>query len=147
VDVATIKERTPMTKPLPQDVMDETPVETVPEAREEIERTRADLGDVAHVRAVRAAPPERTDLKAQFRRTLDHTKDLIATRTSSVQASIANGEAPAPDPVAAARRTSEGVVDATRRNPPAALVGAFVAGLFLGRLSKRRRPSGGAAGE
>jgi ElaB/YqjD/DUF883 family membrane-anchored ribosome-binding protein len=94
--------------------------------REEIKRTRAEMGETV------AAVADKADVKKQAQAKADQLKGQA---TAKVQKLGDKAKQAAPD------SGSEGVQQAQRvaqENPvPLALVGAFLAGLVVGRLSSR----------
>lgn len=107
--------------------------ETVDEAREQIDRTREELGETIHAIA------GKTDVKAQVRRKADEAKARVSEKTASLHRSVADGSPGESDPVDAVKQAAEKIVEAVGANPTAALVIALAVGLLLGRLTKRRR--------
>lgn len=109
------------------------PIETVSQAREEIDRTREQLGETV------SALAEKTDVKAQVRRKFDETRSRISQKTASLQAS--GSGAGGNDPMALVRQLSDRVFGAARANPPVALAVTLLLGWLVGRVTKRRRSS------
>ena len=90
--------------------------------QEQIEQTRAELGDTVEALAQKA------DVKAQAKRKVQETKDSVADRIGSAKDA-------SPD---AAVSAVSGVSRKAQSNPlPLAALGAFAAGFLAGRLSKR----------
>lgn len=105
--------------------------------REEIERTRAEMGETV------AAVADKADVRKQAQAKADQLKEQAAARakeakstaTAKVQELGEKAKQAAPD------SGGEGIQQAqqvARENPvPLALAGAFLAGLVVGRLSSR----------
>jgi ElaB/YqjD/DUF883 family membrane-anchored ribosome-binding protein len=95
--------------------------------RAEIEETRRELGDTV------AALSAKTDVKAQARARITDTKAAIGDRRDEV---VGKAREISPDSALAAASTG---TQKARENPvPLAVAGAFVAGLLIGRLLRRR---------
>jgi ElaB/YqjD/DUF883 family membrane-anchored ribosome-binding protein len=94
--------------------------------REEIEETREQLGDTVEALAAK------TDVKAQAKQKLRHTKATVSERTEQL-AGQAKEVSPESATAAAAQASRK-----ARENPlPVAAIGAFVIGFLAGRLTKR----------
>lgn len=90
--------------------------------QDEIEQTRAELGDTVEALAQKA------DVKAQAKRKVDETKASVAER-------IGKAREASPDTAVSAVSTASRKAQA---NPlPLAALGAFAAGFLAGRLTKR----------
>lgn len=96
------------------------------EIRRDIESTREELGDTV------AALAEKTDVKARARKkAADVKQSVTAKRTQLVE----KARASSPDGASSAAATAQAKA---RENPmPIAIVGAFAAGLVVGRILKR----------
>jgi ElaB/YqjD/DUF883 family membrane-anchored ribosome-binding protein len=95
--------------------------------REEIEETRAELGDTV------AAMAQKTDVKAQAKQRIDHAK---ATVTEKTEEFVGKAKDVSPDTAVSAASTA---TQKARQNPlPVAAAGAFAAGFLLGRLMSSR---------
>jgi ElaB/YqjD/DUF883 family membrane-anchored ribosome-binding protein len=96
------------------------------EIREEIERTRAEVGDTV------AALSEKTDVKAQARRRIDDVKANARQRGERLKTRARDSS---PD---GARQGAEQLVAKARENPaPVAIGGAVLLGFLLGRITGR----------
>ena len=96
------------------------------EIREEIERTRAEVGDTV------AALSEKTDVKAQARQRIDDLKANARQRGERLKTRARDSS---PD---GARQGAEQLVAKARENPaPVALGGAVLLGFLLGRITGR----------
>jgi ElaB/YqjD/DUF883 family membrane-anchored ribosome-binding protein len=95
------------------------------ELRRDIDETREQLGDTVEALA------EKTDVKAQAKQRVDAVKDSARQKQEEVKA-----KAKAATPETASSGAQQ-LVGAAKQNPlPVAAVGAFVAGVLLGRWSK-----------
>jgi ElaB/YqjD/DUF883 family membrane-anchored ribosome-binding protein len=103
------------------------------EIREEIEDTRAELGETV------AEVAEKTDVKKQAQAKTDEIKEQAGAKAQEAKAKAQELGEKARE--AAPDSAGEGVEQAqklARENPvPVALAGAFLAGLVLGRLTSR----------
>jgi ElaB/YqjD/DUF883 family membrane-anchored ribosome-binding protein len=109
------------------------------EVREQIERTRQDLGDTVSSLA------QKTDVKAQAKEKVAHMKASAQEKVSGAKdTAAAKGEELAaktkeasPD---SAAQGAQRATDMARENPmPVAAAGSFVAGVVFGRLLGRRK--------
>ena len=94
--------------------------------QEEIEKTRAELGDTVEALAQKA------DVKGQAKRKVKETKASVADKTDGLlgNAKEASGDG--------AGQLAGRATEKARENPlPVAALGAFAAGFLIGRLSKR----------
>ena len=95
--------------------------------RAEIEETRQELGDTI------AALSAKTDVKARAKERIEETKAALAGKREQI---TGKAREISPDSAAAAASSA---TQAARRNPlPLAVLGAFLAGLMLGRLLAQR---------
>ena len=95
--------------------------------RQEIEETRAELGDTV------AAMAHRTDVKAQAKERFDHAKATVGEKKEEVL-----GKAKEISPDTAVSAATE-VSHKARQNPlPLAVSGAFAIGFLVGRLTTSR---------
>jgi ElaB/YqjD/DUF883 family membrane-anchored ribosome-binding protein len=95
--------------------------------REEIEETRAELGDTV------AAMAHKTDVKAQAKERLDQAK---ATVTEKKEEFVGKAKEASPD---TAKSAATEVSQKARQNPiPVAVGGAFALGFLVGRLTTSR---------
>ena len=118
--------------------------------KEEIEQTRAELGDTV------AAVSEKTDVKKQAKRKVAETKAKAAAKTQDVkekaaakkdeladkakEAAPASAQEGAQQASQTAQQTAQQVTQAAQENPvPPAAVGAFVGGLVIGWMLGRRQ--------
>ncbi len=98
------------------------------ELRANIEETREQLGDTVEALA------EKTDVKAQARRRLHSMKGAAEQKRQQVQA---KAKAATPE---SANAGMQQVASTARQNPiPVAALGAFLAGLLMGRRTKPSR--------
>ena len=116
--------------PPEQTTVGDAPAQSTPdnpaEMREEIERTRQDLGDTV------AALAEKTDVKAQAKRKVQETKATVVDRKNELV-----GKAKEASPASASSAATQASQKA-RENPlPLAALGAFAAGFLAGRITKR----------
>jgi ElaB/YqjD/DUF883 family membrane-anchored ribosome-binding protein len=96
------------------------------EIREEIERTRAEVGDTV------AALAEKTDVKTQARRRIDDLKANARQRGERLRTRARDSS---PE---GARQGAEQLVAKARENPaPVAIGGAVLLGFLLGRITGR----------
>jgi ElaB/YqjD/DUF883 family membrane-anchored ribosome-binding protein len=96
------------------------------ELQQEIEQTRAELGDTVEALAAK------TDVKARARKKVQETKATISDTATEVRS---KAEDASPDTVSQAGAQ---VASVARENPiPVAAIGAFFAGVLVGRISKR----------
>jgi hypothetical protein len=92
----------------------------------EIEETRGELGDTVEALAAKA------DVKAQAKRKADEVKASAAEKKEQL---ISKAREASPDSAASAATVAS---QRARDNPlPVAAAGAFIAGLVIGRLTKR----------
>ena len=97
------------------------------EIREEIETTRADLGDTVEALAAKA------DVKAQAKDRITSIKDAVQHKKDVVFSRAREGT---PDSAGAG---AEQVVSTVKRRPtPFIALGAFVGGVLVGRMLARR---------
>jgi ElaB/YqjD/DUF883 family membrane-anchored ribosome-binding protein len=97
------------------------------EIRDDIDRTRADLGDTVEALAAK------TDVKGQAKQRVSEVKDKVQHKREELTGK-ARGATPQ-----SARDSGQQVVAKVRENPaPAALGGAVLVGFILGRLTGRR---------
>jgi ElaB/YqjD/DUF883 family membrane-anchored ribosome-binding protein len=95
--------------------------------REEIERTRRDLGDTV------AALAEKTDVKARAKEKVTEVRETVTLKSSEL---IGRAREASPDGAGSAADQIRGKA---RQNPvPAAAIAAFMGGLILGRITGRR---------
>jgi ElaB/YqjD/DUF883 family membrane-anchored ribosome-binding protein len=100
---------------------------TPEQIREDIERTRGDLGDTVEALAAK------TDVKGQAKQRAEEIKSNLQTKREEL-----TGKARQATP-AGAREGGQQVVAKVKENPaPVALGGAVLAGFLLGRLIGRR---------
>ncbi|HEX4668485.1 MAG TPA: DUF3618 domain-containing protein [Solirubrobacterales bacterium] len=103
------------------------------EIRQDIEETRAELGETV------AAVAEKTDVKKQAQAKADELKQQAAAKAEEAKTKAREVGEKAKE--AAPDNAGEGVQQAQRlaqENPvPMALAGAFVAGLLVGRMLSR----------
>ena len=96
------------------------------EIREDIQRTRQELGETVEALAAR------TDVKARAQEKVSETRERVSATKDEV---LGEAREAAPQPAAAGAAQ---VVATVRENPrPFALGGAFVAGFLIGRLTSR----------
>ncbi|HXS47616.1 MAG TPA: DUF3618 domain-containing protein [Solirubrobacterales bacterium] len=114
----------------PPKMADEKGTREPKEIRDEIEETRAELGETV------VAVAEKTDVKQQAQVKADELKGQVGAKAQEVKAKAAELGGKAKE--AAPDSAGEGAQQAQRlaqENPvPMGLAGAFVAGLLLGRL-------------
>jgi hypothetical protein len=97
------------------------------ELRAEIERTRRDLGDTV------AALAEKTDVKTRAKGKVSEARHSVGVKRTEL---IARAREASPDSARSAAGTAR---ERARQNPvPTAALAAFVGGLAIGRLAKRR---------
>ena len=96
------------------------------ELREEIEQTRQELGDTVETLAAK------TDVKAQAKRKVAETKSSVADKKDELL-----GRAKDASPETAQNAATQASQKAKENPLPLAAVGAFVAGLLIGRMTKR----------
>jgi predicted phage tail protein len=110
---------------------------TPEQVREEIEQTRAELGDTV------AALAEKTDVKAQAQHAADHAKETVSGKVSEIRETVSGKK---DDFVSAAHEAApESAGDAgqkaaafARQNRVVLIaLGAFAAGLLIGRARAR----------
>jgi ElaB/YqjD/DUF883 family membrane-anchored ribosome-binding protein len=94
--------------------------------RDEIEETRRELGDTVE------ALVGKTDVKARMHDKVGSTKESVAQKKDDL---FGKARATSPDSVSAG--ASQATQKAKENPLPVAAVGAFVAGLLIGRLTKR----------
>jgi ElaB/YqjD/DUF883 family membrane-anchored ribosome-binding protein len=95
--------------------------------REEIERTRLDLGDTV------AALAEKTDVKARARDKVAEVRQNVNDRRTEL---VGRARESSPDGASSAATQ---VREKAQQNPVhAAAIGAFVGGFLLGRITSRR---------
>jgi hypothetical protein len=100
---------------------------TPEEIREDIERTRGDLGDTVEALAAK------TDVKGQAKQRVDEIKGNLQTKREELTGKARQA---APE---SARDGGQQVVAKVKENPaPVALGGAVLVGFLLGRLTGRR---------
>lgn len=86
----------------------------------EIEATRSEMGETV------AAVAEKADVKGQAKEKVEEAKDQAREKVEEAKGKVGEIKAQAPS--------------AARENPvPVALAGAFIAGVVIGRISRRRR--------
>jgi hypothetical protein len=96
------------------------------EIRRDIEDTRRDVGDTVEALA------EKTDVKAQAQQKVAEVKQTIEAKRSEL---MGKARGASPDGATSAAGTLQ---QKARENPvPTAVAGAFVAGLVLGRITRR----------
>jgi ElaB/YqjD/DUF883 family membrane-anchored ribosome-binding protein len=109
------------------------------ELRQEIERTRQDLGDTVSSLA------EKADVKAQAKEKSDHVRSTVRQKVADVrQTAMAKSDelttkarAASPD---SASEGAQRTADLARENPlPVAAAASFVVGVIFGRLMGRRK--------
>ncbi len=94
--------------------------------REEIDQTRAELGDTVE------ALSQKTDVKAQARQRLDETRATVSKKKEQLM-----GKAQSVSPEGANDAAGQ-VAETAREHPlPLAAAGAFSVGFLVGRISKR----------
>jgi ElaB/YqjD/DUF883 family membrane-anchored ribosome-binding protein len=97
------------------------------EIRDDIERTRGDLGDTVEALAAK------TDVKGQAKQRVDEIKGRVQQRREEL---TGKAKQATPD---TARDGGQQVVEKVKENPaPVALGGAVLAGFLIGRLTRRR---------
>jgi ElaB/YqjD/DUF883 family membrane-anchored ribosome-binding protein len=100
---------------------------TPEQIRDDIEKTRGDLGDTVEALA------SKTDVKGQAKQRVDEIKSNLQTKREEL-----TGKARQATP-ATARDSGQQIVTRIKENPaPAALGGAALVGFLLGRLTGRR---------
>lgn len=103
-----------------------SPARDPDQIQQQIEETRAELGDTVEALA------EKADVKAQAKRKVRETKASVADKTEGML-----GKAKEASPDSAGALASQ-AGETARDNPlPLAALGAFAAGFLIGRLSKR----------
>ncbi|MBV8431385.1 MAG: DUF3618 domain-containing protein [Solirubrobacterales bacterium] len=103
-----------------------TPTDDPQQIEQEIEKTREQLGGTVEALA------RKTDVKAQAKQKLEDTKAAVTGKTEELRAK-AREASPDGAGTAAAQASQK-----ARENPlPLAAVGAFVAGILVGRITKR----------
>ena len=103
------------------------------EIRAEIEATREELGDTV------GALAEKTDVKAQAERKVQETKAEARQKVDETKQKAEEllGKAKEASPESAVQAAAQ-VQQRAKENPvPLALIGAFVVGFMLGRLTSR----------
>ncbi|MFL5824176.1 MAG: DUF3618 domain-containing protein [Solirubrobacteraceae bacterium] len=97
------------------------------ELRAEIERTRQELGHTVEALAAK------TDLKAQAKRKVQATKSSVTEKKDDL---LGKARDASPDGAAAAASQAS---HKARKNPlPLAAAGALLAGVLIGRMTKRK---------
>jgi hypothetical protein len=105
--------------------------------REEIEQTRAELGDTV------ASLAEKADLKGQAKQAVNKAKDTVTGKVSDVKDTVVDKK---DEFVSSAREATPGtanqagqrVASVARENPvPLAALGAFALGFLIGKRSGR----------
>jgi ElaB/YqjD/DUF883 family membrane-anchored ribosome-binding protein len=105
---------------------DQTP-DDPQQLREEIDRTRQDLGDTV------AALAEKTDVKARAREKVAEVRQNVNHRRTEI---VGRAREASPD---SANSAAVQVREKAQQNPVhAAAIGAFVGGFLLGRITSRR---------
>lgn len=108
--------------------------------REEIEQTRAELGDTVEALA------EKSDVKAQAKKAVEEKKADVAQKVEETKATVTGKaedlkakatEATPESALGAASQAQSQVQQTARENPiPVAAAGAFVLGFLIGRFTK-----------
>ena len=105
--------------------------------REEIEQTRAELGDTV------ASLAEKADVKGQAKQAVNEAKDTVTGKVSDVKDTVvgkkdefvSSARAATPD---TASQAGQRVASVARENPvPLAALGAFALGFLIGKRSGR----------
>jgi ElaB/YqjD/DUF883 family membrane-anchored ribosome-binding protein len=95
--------------------------------REDIERTREDLGDTV------AALAEKTDVKARARDKVTEVKQNVSDKRTELMGKARDSSPDSANSAAVQARTK------AQENPvPTAALAAFVGGFLFGRITKRR---------
>lgn len=98
--------------------------------RQEIEATREQMGDTVEALAAKA------DVKARAQEKVQETKETVAEKIQEAKERVTQAS---PE---TARTAAYDASTRAKQNPiPTAAAGAFLAGVLLGRITKRGRPS------
>lgn len=101
-----------------------TPAHSPDEIQDEIETTRADLGDTVEALAAKA------DVKAQVRNRVEETRDSVNEKKDEI---LGKAREISPE---GALHAATGASHKARENPvPVAAIAAFAGGFLLGRLT------------
>jgi len=105
------------------------------EIREEIAKTREELGETVEALAAK------TDVKRQAKAKVQDTKEQLRTKLDAVKERVgATADGAAVHAPASAREGAQQITSTAANNPAVvAMIGAFAAGLLLGLLIGRRR--------
>lgn len=93
--------------------------------RQDIEATREELGETVEALAAK------TDVTGQAKRKLEEARATVSEKADEMLGKVRDGT-----PETAVAGAGQAVV-AARRNPVPLLIGLFVAGLVIGRLTRR----------